>query len=226
MNFAPWQSAGPCSSGPAAGAVVLRDFMMSRYPEARDGGIYNCRTVRGTQQRSIHGEGRAWDMMLPVKAGRGHPRGHEAVRELGAHGRRLGIQCIIFDRTIWSARSPSGRPYTGVHPHYDHLHIELTRTAAQRLTVAELSLLLVGGQSAAIATTVRPTIRQGSRGEHVRALQRNLAGLTLAGWLSTAPVVDGIFGPKTADAVRRYQRANGLKVDGIVGRQTWGSLGL
>jgi peptidoglycan hydrolase-like protein with peptidoglycan-binding domain len=103
-----------------------------------------------------------------------------------------------------------------VHPHYDHLHIELTREAGQNLTVAALRLTLAGGVAARVAPAVRPTIRQGARGVQVQALQRNLGGLA----------VDGVFGPKTTEAVRRFQRANGLKVDGIVGRQTWAALGL
>lgn len=36
--------------------------------------------------------------------------------------------------------------------------------------------------------------------------------------------VDGIYGQKTAEAVRRYQHDNGLKVDGIVGEETYNSL--
>ena len=35
---------------------------------------------------------------------------------------------------------------------------------------------------------------------------------------------DGFFGPLTDRAVRRYQQANGLEVDGLVGRNTWRSL--
>lgn len=35
---------------------------------------------------------------------------------------------------------------------------------------------------------------------------------------------DGIFGKKTKAAVRDYQKKNSLKIDGIVGDETWGSL--
>jgi len=34
----------------------------------------------------------------------------------------------------------------------------------------------------------------------------------------------GVFGPKTNDAVREFQRNNGLQVDGIVGKNTWKAL--
>ena len=36
--------------------------------------------------------------------------------------------------------------------------------------------------------------------------------------------VDGIFGEKTQAAVRDYQEKYGLKLDGIAGKETWGSL--
>lgn len=32
--------------------------------------------------------------------------------------------------------------------------------------------------------------------------------------------IDGIFGPRTKNAIMRFQRDNGLKVDGIVGPET------
>lgn len=58
------------------------------------------------------------------------------------------------------------------------------------------------------------TIRQGSRGADVATLQKKL-NLN----------ADGIFGPKTEEAVKLFQKANGLSVDGIVGAKTWSALG-
>lgn len=37
---------------------------------------------------------------------------------------------------------------------------------------------------------------------------------------------DGRYGPNTADGVRRYQRMEGLGIDGRVGPSTWGRLGV
>jgi peptidoglycan hydrolase-like protein with peptidoglycan-binding domain len=53
-------------------------------------------------------------------------------------------------------------------------------------------------------------------GEDVRAVQERLS--LLGYWPGDA---DGIYGPATEDAVKRFQTTNGLEVDGIVGRQTW-----
>jgi uncharacterized protein (TIGR02594 family) len=64
-----------------------------------------------------------------------------------------------------------------------------------------------------------PTLRQGSRGSAVIDLQRRLAA---AGFSTGA--ADGVFGPLTDTAVRSFQRAHGLGIDGIVGPQTWGAL--
>ena len=65
-----------------------------------------------------------------------------------------------------------------------------------------------------------PTLRKGDKGEDVKELQ---LALNEAGF--DCGKVDGIFGGKTKAAVKDYQKAHGLKVDGIVGRQTWASLG-
>ena len=60
----------------------------------------------------------------------------------------------------------------------------------------------------------------GSSGSDVRALQEALrkAGYNIA--------ADGVYGAETRNAVRQYQSAQGLGVDGIAGRQTFDSLGI
>lgn len=59
------------------------------------------------------------------------------------------------------------------------------------------------------------TLKKGSRGAQVVTLQRKLN-----------LQADGIFGPLTEEAVKEFQKANGLTVDGIVGTNTWNKLGV
>lgn len=63
------------------------------------------------------------------------------------------------------------------------------------------------------------TLRFGSRGAQVEYLQ---LALQRAGYRDLA--LDGIFGARTADAVRDFQQRNGLFPDGVVGRLTWNRL--
>lgn len=76
-------------------------------------------------------------------------------------------------------------------------------------------------QTQATATGVisMSTLRNGSKGTQVRVLQ----------WLLNengydAGTVDGIFGSNTLKAVKAFQKAAGLAVDGVVGKNTWNKL--
>lgn len=62
-------------------------------------------------------------------------------------------------------------------------------------------------------------IKQGQTSETVRSIQQAL--ISQGYDISKAT---GYFGTETLDAVRRFQAANGLRVDGIVGPDTWASL--
>ena len=65
-------------------------------------------------------------------------------------------------------------------------------------------------------------VKRGSQGDAVRAVQEEFR--FRAGDPSHALQVDGIFGPKTDAAVRGFQQALGITVDGIVGPVTWRAL--
>ena len=64
-----------------------------------------------------------------------------------------------------------------------------------------------------------PLLREGNRGAYVTFLQQLLES-------NLYPVggIDGIFGSRTLSAVRSFQSANNLTVDGLVGNNTWNAL--
>lgn len=64
-------------------------------------------------------------------------------------------------------------------------------------------------------------LKHGSRGEDVKKLQKVL---NARGLCPEPIVIDGVFGPTTLDAVKRFQRQANLHVDGVVGGQTWDRL--
>ena len=62
-------------------------------------------------------------------------------------------------------------------------------------------------------------LKKGSKGEGVRALQGILNALGY-----DCGEADGSFGSKTLAAVKKFQKENGLVVDGSVGKATWTAL--
>ena len=65
------------------------------------------------------------------------------------------------------------------------------------------------------------SLRRGSRGELVTTLQKRLKT-----WGYYTGSVDGIFGSQTEQAVKYFQRKNGLAADGIVGPATAKAVGI
>lgn len=70
------------------------------------------------------------------------------------------------------------------------------------------------------------SLREGDRGVLVRELQTRLKAWHESCSSAFKLVVDGDFGPATADAVEAFQLAKGLYVDGIVGKMTAAALGM
>lgn len=69
-----------------------------------------------------------------------------------------------------------------------------------------------------------PVLRKGDRGASVKTVQRLLKALGYKGSNGLSLTVDGDFGGNTDYAVRNYQKANGLAVDGVVGLNTYKSI--
>ena len=84
-----------------------------------------------------------------------------------------------------------------------------------RASAASIAAVAVAAASPAAAAAAfgDQVLRTGDRGREVRVLQR---WLTLTGFATN---VDGHFGRGTRLAVRRYERANGQRVDGWVSRE-------
>lgn len=206
-----YEPARSCTGGASPGCRALMAWYLGEYG-GRGGvntGIYNCRPVRGGGTWSLHAEGRACDLgVRPYSA----QYGTDLAEQLRSHSGELGIQLVIWNRRSWSGSRPHDgwRPYRGVSPHTDHLHVELSRAAARTLTVDRVKVVLTGGGH----RLGRPVLRPGSAGPEVMEVQR-LLNIT----------VDGKYGPATETAVRAFQRAHGLEVDGICGPKVWAALG-
>jgi Transglycosylase-like domain/Putative peptidoglycan binding domain len=94
-------------------------------------------------------------------------------------------------------------------------HTRRVRGLCGALLVALASFALAGGAAAAPSAEPQASPSEARRGGTIAAVQRAL-GLP----------VDGVAGPRTRRAIRRFQREHGLVVDGIAGPQTLAALGL
>lgn len=86
---------------------------------------------------------------------------------------------------------------------------------------AYVSTAAVRAEDTALAAVTTAILRQGAKGGEVKEVQRRLKQ-----WGYYSGAVDGVFGPATAEAVKKFQRKNGLTPDGIVGKATYAALGM
>ena len=92
----------------------------------------------------------------------------------------------------------------------------------KRLILAVAIVFTVNIFIIALAQTAAADLyKKGSSGEVVAQVQTRLKN-----WGYYFGSVDGVYGSKTEEAVRYFQRKNGLSVDGQVGNQTLAALGL
>lgn len=231
INRTPYASArGGCLGHAQPGNQALMSWFLGAYG-ARGGtnlGIYNCRKIAGSGDYSLHAEGRADDLGIPVGASWGQP----LVDSLVAHSEELGIQCAIYRRRIWSTAYPDAgwREYHGESAHDEHAHVELEWSAAQNLTTERINEVMAGIPAPVDWTEqiimALPTLKEGATGDAVARLQ----GLLSANRYPCQ--IDSRFGPRTASQLGNFQVsrhvAGSVRSDGtgdrIAGRNTWTAL--
>jgi hypothetical protein len=132
-----------CATGPQPGARALVTELGHRW--GGRGEIFNCRPVRGGSHLSLHGEGRAVDWYRtasdPAQAAEAQQiidwlLATDAAGNEHALARRMGVQEIIWNHRIWTARrhAEGWRAYSGPDPHTSHLHIGLNWAGARKQT--------------------------------------------------------------------------------------------
>ncbi len=96
------------------------------------------------------------------------------------------------------------------------------QTAVRAISVLLLHLFTIAAVCFLTpANTAETLSKVGSRGEEVKAIQQELKDRGLY-----QGSVDGIFGSATEEAVKKFQRQQGLSADGIAGPQTLKKLGI
>ncbi len=244
MNWATYQSASSCTRYGPAGCQALLTYLEDRFPRQFSMGICNCRAVRGGSSWSHHAECRAYDNGQPIVSGEAY--GYETTLLLGQHGKRVGIDHIITNKKPWasdrgeprifSARSPEGRVYTGSHPHKNHNHIGLTRSAGRLLTYA--TLVDVYGPAIPGDEGDDMLLKKGSKGQSVAELQKIMAekyGQNNGTWtpfagkspfdaVAYAKGQDGDYGGTCEANVKNVQAKLGQSKTGIVDQLLWDAM--
>lgn len=120
------------------------------------------------------------------------------------------VTYLIFNGQIWKARTGKWEVYRGPNPHRHHMHVSIKPESRNDLSPWPWS---PGNEP-----TPNPVLREGDTGSAVKELQEKLKahGAVLQ--------VDGRFGRNTTSALKAFQKAKGLSVDGIAGAEVWAKL--
>jgi hypothetical protein len=133
-----WNGGANCSKKFTDGAKILKAHVSETYSGVASIGGYACRqNTANKAETSVHGTGRALDIMIP-KSGSGADNGvgDPIANWLVTNAQSIGVQLIIWDGTKWNASSGGAKdkPYTGPNPHTDHIHVELSNEGANAST--------------------------------------------------------------------------------------------
>lgn len=130
-------NASQCTPGQTPGAESLSKFVMAHWsPPVTDVSGYLCRKTTNGISISVHGLGRALDIMVDGTSAQGLKTGDEIRNFMINNAASLGVQRVIWNRHIWDADESGWQPYDGPNPHTDHLHVEINLEASKNANLA------------------------------------------------------------------------------------------
>jgi cell wall-associated NlpC family hydrolase len=121
-TYAGGEAKSPTEIGPGAGFGGMMLYVEAAYNDVIAHfspttfmGAYNNRNVRGGSTKSMHAYGRAFDIG-------GSP---EIMSKIAEYARKLPyVQYVIYNHRITAKGGGEWKPYHGVNPHTDHVHID------------------------------------------------------------------------------------------------------
>jgi hypothetical protein len=159
----------------------------------------------GYGRTGSHKEGRALDLMVfSSKSGATSRSMGEAIyKAMWADRVRLGVEYIIWDRTITSTVVSPGqrRPYSGSNPHTDHVHVTFKDKPPTYRPYLSPRALGPSWFNAAWEKDNKPGVKAPS---HPVGTKYGQLALNVALGLQMTP--DGWHGPGTHRAMQTYQR--------------------
>lgn len=133
--------------------------------------------------------------------------------------------CIGIGATVLisgCAGSHSAQQFTRLKANVDLLEQRVSQLERASLRDASAAMPLAPELALGIAPTPQPTSAPSAPPQVKPSTKEIQQALKNAGFYQGA--LDGKIGPQTREAIREFQRVHGLKIDGVVGKQTWAAL--
>ncbi len=177
------------------GSQALAKFLLHNFPgPSRYDKWVVCRPVRGGHSLSMHATGRAIDLYIPTIGDQAdNSKGDPVANYLIVNATKLGVQYFIWDHSQFNTERGVVEDYCkgncwdnggSKSQHHDHLHIELTKQAANHLKQSDMPAVgrfLNGGAGSSASAPHAPAQLGPANGDSVWTNSATLKAKDVAG---------------------------------------------